>query len=289
MIDAGNDRNWPQTLMNQLNAFRQGSLVELPPFAYHALPQFAIWQATKLATDDGSPAVLVEIDPADWPPFGIVTSQSCDIDEEGRNTKPWVRIAPVYQLDASDRRLGAVKQWKVNYLAPITTKGSTWVADLRIEVPVEKSWLVSKVPQAAFLNDDEFRLFGRFCGYNRARPGLATQIYTGVLQPLESHLRQLQSEKPDVYSDLMEQLEHLFLEVFDDPLNPFWVKLIFVSRSPLREEVTADLDAWSGRESERQRLDFVVMPSNYRQLDSLSYVEARGWYKQDLARFSGSS
>lgn len=119
MIDGGNDpSSWPPTVVGQLAQFRQGSLISRPPFAYHASSTNPLWKASRLAAGDEDP-VLVELDLPDRPPYGIITTQSCDIDEEGKNRKPWVQIAPVYELPPTDGNLGNIRNWKFAYLGAV--------------------------------------------------------------------------------------------------------------------------------------------------------------------------
>lgn len=56
--------------------------------------------------------------------LSIITTQSCDVDEAGDSPKkPWVQVAPGYELSNTDDRLALIRRWRVSYLAPVTALG----------------------------------------------------------------------------------------------------------------------------------------------------------------------
>ena len=288
MIDGGNDQPWPAAVAGQLAQFRQGSIVGRPPFAYHASATNPLWVASRLA-GPGEDPLLVELDSSDRTPYGIITSQSCDVDEEGRNRKPWVQIAPVYELAAGHVDLGNIRSWRFAYLAPVTALGPTWVADLRIEFPVEKSWLVRQLPQPGFNSPGEFDRFARFCGDFRSRPGLATSVYELLLAPLRRTLVQLASSAADVQATFVQQVQHLFLDVRGDRLQPETVQLIFVSAAAFDGGVVEHLEAWWESTYAAGGLPFILLPNRYLAFDEVRFAESRTWFEQDLARLATES
>jgi len=290
VIDRGNDQPWPEAVAGKLAAYRQGSLVVSPPFAYHASTLHPIWAASRLIQPGPNPLELIELDPDNRPPFGIVTTQSCDIDEEGRNKKPWVQVAPVYEIPADDPNLGNVRAWKTHHLAPVIGLGPTWVADLRIELPIEKSWLVLQPPRDGFTTAEEFQKFGDHCGRYRSRQGVGTSIYDLLLTPLEDHLRSLRSSHPQLSAAFTDDVEHLYLAIAGDHLAPRAVQLIFVSPAPLAAELIAQLDTWwESAFGGIQTTPFSVLSNRYLSFDEIRFTELRTWVEQDLARLNASS
>lgn len=289
MIDAGNDRPWPDDVASRLPAFRQGSLVASPPFGYHAGTAHPLWVASRLVGPSDEPLVLVELVSEDRPPYGIITTQSCDIDEEGRNRKPWVQLAPVYKLPAADQQLGIIRSWRVHHLAPVSALGPTWVADLRIEFPVEKSWLALQTPTPGFREQREYDRFSEFCGNYRSRQALATRIYEQVLTPFEEGLKALRRDHPDLCAAFIEQVQHLFLDIDGDALDPTAIQLIFVSPDPLSAELVERLDIWWEATFGGAATTFAVLPNRYLRFDQVAFAESRHWREQDLARLSASS
>src|SRR5919197_3269430 len=101
MIDRGlpNEADeWPDQVLERLAEWEQGDLVARPPLFYFADPSRAIWIVTREYTESSEgPEVIFAPDEMS-PPYGVITTQTCDIGEEGRArpVKPWVQVAPVY-------------------------------------------------------------------------------------------------------------------------------------------------------------------------------------------------
>ncbi len=290
MIDEGILQPWPDAVVERLAQYRQGSLVERPPFAYHASGMYPLWVASRLAAEDPEDELLlVELDIADGPPYGIITTQSCDVDEEGKNRKPWVQLAPVYELPSENPSLGNVRAWKYAYLAPVTALGPTWVVDLRIELPVEKSWLVRQPPRPGFTTPEEFDRFARFLGGHRTRLQLATAVHERLLKPLGASLVVLAKEEPGVHEAFGTEVKHLFIDVRGDPLLPEAIQLIFVGERSVNETVVGWLEAWWERVYSRSDLPFTLLPNRYLAFDDVRFAEQRTWLEPELARLASES
>jgi hypothetical protein len=290
VIDGGLHLPWPPEVTSKLATFRQGSLIQSPPFAYHASTLHPIWAASRLAATGSDSLMLVELDPADCPPYGIITTQCCDIDEAGpRPRKPWVQVAPVYEVPPDDPSLGNVRRWRVHHLAPVTALGPCWVADLRIEFPIEKSWIAQQVPIHGFNSPDEFAEFSKHCGNYRTRPALANSVYDEVLTPLEKALQELRKNNNAAYSAFVSSVEHIYVDIADDPLEPRVVQVIFVSPEKLARELVDQLDGWWTETFGGRALPFQVLSNRYLTFDEVHFREQRKWVEQDVARLSGSS
>lgn len=189
MIDAGLVDAWDPAVIEATARFDQGDLVDRPPFFYAGRPASGVWRTTRdmaVESEDGD-VLVIEVDPHDGPPYGVLTSQGCDIADTAR--KPWVQIAPVYpiaELADGERRLADIRRHAVPHLVllePPSLDG-TWVADLRIETPVEKSWLVDREPIAGFSTEDDRRQFGRRLAGRLERPALLDAVHEVVVRPL---------------------------------------------------------------------------------------------------------
>lgn len=193
MIDNGLLVDCDPGIASAVAKFDQGDIVERPPFFYAAVPSRGVWSTTTLLVDEVSDGeeVVIEVDPEDRPPYGVITSQGCDILDIGR--KPWVQVAPVFDaadILADERRLADVRRDAVPHLAlldPPRLEG-VWVADLRLEMPIEKSWLAGRTPIAGFADDEGRRHFAQRLAGRLERPALPDEIHETVVRPLRRWL-----------------------------------------------------------------------------------------------------
>ena len=149
MIDAHIGQPWPSEVVDTVARFQQGHLVERPPFFYAAAGKYGVWSFTKDNADPALSSELLEIDPDDCPPYGLITTQTCDLNEQSpRPKQPWFSVVPVYRADdlPNQSLRGLIRQDRVIYLAllhPPDMPDAEWVADLRIEIPTREelaSW-----------------------------------------------------------------------------------------------------------------------------------------------------
>lgn len=255
-----------------------------PQLASTILP---VWAASKLADEQGTD-VMVELEPEDRPPFGIITTQSCDVDEGGSNKKPWIQVAPVYELADGDQRIEIIQQWQVHYLVPIPGLGGRWVGDLRIEMPIEKSWLVGRDHQQAYGNQHDFDKFGEHVATYRGRMAMATSVYDLVLTPLEGFLAALRNTRLDLYTSFHQRVTDAFRELAGDALEPTAVATIFISDTNWPGDLVEALDAWWEEQLADIAQPFVVTGNRYLLSKDVMLSDLRNWIPQDLARIAGS-
>ncbi len=279
-IDADSLTDWPEQA-NELEKFRQGSLIDHPPFAYHANSLVPLWGVT---SRDPEPAAdsLIEVGHDDRPPFGMIVTQSCDIYGKGSNRKPWVQVVPAYRLPDADVRWGQARDWKIRYMVPIASLGDRWIADLRIEIPIEKSWLLGREPTGAV--EDALQLEEHLRNY-RGRFALADSIHDFLLTPLGEWMRNLHV---DHSAEFAASVSDAFLAVGGDALmNPTVVQLILVCRTPLSEALSQSLDNWwdgLGADRPWELLANRLVGGD----DSIPLSEQRAWYSLDLAAVADS-
>ena len=280
-IDEDNIQEWPAEVA-QLENYRQGSLIERPPFAYHANSQLPLWGLTQRDPEPSADAML-EMRPEDRPPYGMIITQSCDIYGTGSKKKPWVQVVPVYRLPDNDTRWGRAREWKVSYMVPIQSLGQRWVADLRIEMPVEKSYLIGKAP--AGLLEDSARLEEHLRN-QRGRIALADSIHERLLTPLSEWLRNLQDSELGV--EFGARVTAAFVAVGGDVLmNPTVVQLIFLCSEPLSEQLVGSVQEWWDGLGDNQPWE--LLDNRYVAGDEdIPLSEQLSWYRLDLAALSES-
>ncbi len=247
MIDKGVPPrdSWPNGLLSKLREWEQGDVVANPPLFYFADPSIAIWEATRAYAESSSgPEVILPPDEV-LPPYGIVTTQTCDIAEEesSRPVRPWVQIAPIYPVTTWKRKkLEGGKGPRYWLLVPDLHEDGVWVADLRIEVPVEKSWLAGQTRVKGFENETEKRIVGRRLAWLRGRPAFSQEL-NEIQQALFDFLDRMESAELDTHETLLDQLEEVVVQV-DSYLAPTSVQLVFLTNVPLADDCRRWLSEW---------------------------------------------
>jgi hypothetical protein len=183
VIDGGIHRPWPPEVVAAVDPFQIGHLIVRPPFFYAADARWGVWDLTRLVPEDDrvDGIEVLELDPDDAPPYGVITAQTCDVAEAGvpQPAQPWVQVAPVYEWPdgVPPERL---------YLAPLTAPElHGFVADLRIEVPLEKSALVGRTPIDGFATEEDRIAFATRVGRRRSRAALADVFHDVVFDTMQ--------------------------------------------------------------------------------------------------------
>lgn len=246
MIDNSIEQPWPQDVLDAVARFKQGDLVERPPFVYSATPRHGIWKPSK-DPESESEAETIELDSRDSPPFGLITTQTCDLAEEGTPKQPWFQVAPVYRVGEMDEgRRAMLRRGRINHLVELTGNAlpeGIWVADLRIEFPIEKSWLVGKVPLPSFDDEADYSRLSEHLSRRRKRPALATILIDYVVKPLKRWLERLVRTARG--RRILESVAELRLAVAGSLLDPDGAALVVISESePLEQEVQNAWDGW---------------------------------------------
>jgi hypothetical protein len=183
--------DWDPKVVEAVGRFAQGDLVERPPFFYAATPSYAVWETTVLLADEVAEGedVVVELDPEERPPYGVLTTQGCDIADVTR--KPWVQVAPVFGATVvAEDRLPNVRRGAVPHLVLLEppSLAGLWLADLRIEFPIEKSWLADREPISGFSSDEERLEFAQRLAGRLERPDLSDEVHDLIVRPLRRFL-----------------------------------------------------------------------------------------------------
>lgn len=283
--------NWPAGVLDSINTFAQGDVIDNPPLFYFADPSRPVWARTSAYSRDSEGPEVVECGQETRPRYGVITTQTCDIGEEDaeRPVRPWVQLSPVYErsdLDGGVRSL--LRRGKgPRYLLHLPAlPDGFWVADLRIEVPVEKGWLAGRSRVDGFASEDGQRQVGERVGLLRRRPAFARSFVRAVQRPLVDSLRHLKSAQRELY-DEMEGAIYEVAVALDSHLDPTTARLTLLLDEPLSQDA---LDWW-GEWWDRTVLDaadlgFTVQGLDFRASDSITVREYRDLVALPLARIS---
>ena len=193
MIDERLPDPWPEDVLLAVRRFRQGYLVLDPPFFYARSEAHQVWRLT-VEPDDAAPdESIVDLGADERPRYGLITTQTCDLYEEGRPRQPWFSIAPVYDYESSlrDGQLGQLDRGQMVHLVHVTAAwlpAGVWVADLRLEIPVEKGWLVGREPSDGFATPKEYNTLAARLASRRGRPAISPLLTSCLTQPLRDWL-----------------------------------------------------------------------------------------------------
>jgi hypothetical protein len=147
---------WPDGVLEGLRRFVQGDLVAAPPLAYLTDPSAPIWEESRRFAADiaesGDPPEpdVIHFPPAAAPPYGMITTQTCDLVEEETEVPlwPWVQLVPVYDMHSTlnSGEMGLLRKgrWRRSLLHVPALNPGFFVADFRLSFPVEKGWLVAQ-------------------------------------------------------------------------------------------------------------------------------------------------
>lgn len=270
MLEAGLPGDWPEEASRAARPFLQGHLIEGPPIFYAANLEHAIWSLSHAVAQITPTAewadALVDIAAEQRPPFGIITTQTCDITEEDRRPRqPWLHVAPVFRFDEGDAVLDR------DYIVPLDPPdlgGSVWAGDLRLELPLEKSVLVGRDPIEAFRDEDGYIAFGNLLARRRGRPALAS-VFHEVLNVTSRQLKEEGGGRRGQARQVRKQVYKLMLAIQDGTrLAPRAARLHVV----LQGDVTPEIEDWFGEWWDRARL---VADEAGLQLLPVDYIDAR--------------
>lgn len=275
MIGQNIVRPWPEEVKATLASFKQGDLVKSPPFFYYANPRHALWQ---LSCDEENPEPgLVEVEEEDRPIYGLITSQTCDLNEQRPEPQqPWIKIAPVYNLEGvlDGGRVGQVTQHRIGHLVKLTgpaLPSGLWVADLRVEFPVEKGWLVGREPIAGFGDEAGFFMLARRLARRSDRPALANSVSDGVVNHLRAKLNKMNRAKQ---TRLLDDIREFRLSITGDRLAPTTARLMVITHNVMSMDIKEWFDEWWQEAThECNVLGLVLMGNRYETMDSLSAAE----------------
>ncbi len=245
MIDPGLPGSWPIEVLRALDKFQQGHLVERPPFFYVARPMFGIWRFTRDVGDRGVLEDLLQIEPEDGPPYGLITSQTCDINEE-KPKQPWIQVCPAYRVDTvlKSGRQGHLRRGRLLHMMALDAQDlpeGLCVADFRIEFPVEKSWLVGHTPIEAFSDENGYLRLADRLAKLRGRPAFAPVVSNRIINNLRDSINKLSNMRQREMADSVREFR---LQVDGNRLLPASARLIVIFSDGVSREKREAVESW---------------------------------------------
>lgn len=294
-IDGGLDVPWPEAVLAAVDSLRQGDLVRSPPFVYYAHGAHPLYGLTRewAASRGSGPGSVAANEPSARPPFGVITTHTCDLVEEARPDKPrrpkrpWVQVAPVYFLRANAGDARAIREGRrYDYLVWMSALGEhdngVWVADLRISVPVEKGWLVGRDHRAGFVDPDGASSLSSRIARLATRPAYPLPLNDRVLHPLADRLQLLCNEFPAA-----DGIDKVCLELGYRRDDPEFVRLIFIGEAPIPGPVQrALLTWWTTTFADDQPEGLLVVEPEFTTYDALTVQRFRRFDSFDISRLS---
>lgn len=239
---------WRPEVLQAAAQFTCGDVVENPPYFYFADPRHAVMAMTEKYNDSASAGPEI-IDASDMaPPFGVITSQTCDLREIDFDppSKAFISVSPVF--DATEvlsrdiqsllRKGRQIQSW-LHLPALSQYRQGVWVADFRLEVPIEKSWLVGRQPISAFASEVDARRVPRAVYEIRSRPAWSDDVVESVQQTLDEALRDVKQDDRILYRSLLTQIAEVGARA-DSMLEPQWVQVAAFSEG----DVDANVAEW---------------------------------------------
>lgn len=278
MIDTHISHPWPTKVLEAVARFKQGDLVERPPFFYAGSSRYGVWALTKHTGTPDLPSEVFELDPDQGPPYGLITTQTCDLYEQrSKPRQPWFMVAPVYDAryllhPSQDTQLRKGMFGHLVLLDPPGLPTGLWVADLRIEIPLEKSWLVGREPIAAFPTERGYLELARRLARRRERPALANVLSNEVVSSLRGEFSRLKADGLAVL-DAIREIRLLISQ--GDRMAPSAAQVLVITHSnPPPDMVKVVLDAWWDEAHERcARQGLHLIGNRYTSLDAMTAAE----------------
>ena len=171
------------------------------------------------------------------PEMGVITSQTCDLNEEGEPLQPWFQMSPLHKLPVSCTGK-TLPGFMYRIETPVGETGE-WAIDLRVEVPVEKTVLVGRPFRSAFRTEaDEIR-FADALGRRRDRAALATSITSTVGHTLRERRRKKDSFKKVLRNEVFKAMLNVEEGTRSDPTS---VRVHVIYDTPVQTENGAEAE-----------------------------------------------
>jgi hypothetical protein len=295
-IDGGLDQDWPEGVHDAVESLRQGDLVESPPFFYYADGGYPVFSLTRdwAAATGSAPGAVSAADVAFRPPYGVITTHTCDLVEEARPGKPrqprrpWVQVSPVYfrRCETPGEARAIREGRRFDYLVWMSTLGEqdhgVWVADLRISVPVEKGWFVDRTHRFGFSDGDHAAGLASRIAKLATRPAYPLTLNDRVLRPLDDRLQQLCDEFPAA-----DGIDEVSLDLGYQRDDPEYVQIVFIGEQTIPAEVQEALMTWWATTfADDQPVGLVILEPEFATYDTVDVRRYKRLVPFDISRLS---
>jgi hypothetical protein len=247
LLDDGLPKDWPDGVREASRILRQGDVLDLRPLFYLVDSRRPVWLLSRAlaekqaAAGDGFGLSVAELDPESRvaPAFAILTSQTCDIGEQAEIWEfPWVQVAPVYQIH--DAQL-LQRDYFVRLTGP-DFQLAAYVADLRLELPVEKGVLVGVNIFPGFETENDAIDFAETLGRRRQRAAVASVVNTHIRETMSAKV----NAKRPAWRKIRDQVHKIMLAIENDGTraDPRVVRVFVVSADPVDTDTRQWFDEW---------------------------------------------
>jgi hypothetical protein len=222
--------------------FEQGHLLLNPFTVYVARPDVVAsnWAKDFAFSDPAATLAVGGIAPGPEPPFFIILDQTCDVQ---KTNIPFLHVSPVYN-GAKYYEVGSIQRVRdrraFGYLYALTASNLedlltdvqreeqarssapgewAWLADLRIQVPLDKGVLLDREVIAGFASREDQLALGRELGNRADRPALPTVATDYVIPALVRAVREAE--------ELLRGVQ--FRLIADSISNPSWLELVLIT------------------------------------------------------------
>jgi len=243
-LDALRVDAWPPAVRTATANFRQGSLLKDIPFVIIGDSENATTHLTQKA-----PGSLVRsVRPRLRPPYAVITSQTCDVDEAGEPGNPFVQCAPVVNrlelLNPGDDKAIKNGGWAdLVYLTKQPEPDGFWVVDLRYISSIEKGLLVGQPARDGFTTESDRLVFADRLARRVGRAAFSGPVQECVVTSLNNWIAKNWGRHSQKGRATFTGVEELCLRVEGDRLHPTSVQVVVFQETPLGGDEKA---AWSG-------------------------------------------
>ena len=192
-VIPGQSRPWPSDVAIALDAWRQGHILDGVPLMSIGQKNAGdpLWAAASPVVEIEGVPILAELIPQLY--RAMVVSQGCDL---VKPTFPLATCVPVYDATQilSDQQQSAAKAGRTWHLVHLTAPWSTdgcWVADLRMEIPIDKGVLAAQTPTEAFVDEVGYAKLAERLAAVRQRPAVPEPCLDHVVKPLNEGLARI--------------------------------------------------------------------------------------------------
>lgn len=230
-------RSWSVDEASALDRWRQGHVLQGVPAVSIGHPHAApVWSTSQRAESAGIP-LLVESPVSDR--RALVVSQGCDL---VKITFPWATVVPVYNASTTvpASQAGQIRtgqMWHLVHLTAGWAADGLWVADLRLEMPIDKTVLVAAgEPIEGFADETGYARLAERLAAARQRPAVPQPCIDHIVRPLQA----LMAQRREQGVDPLDGVREVRLQP-DDPTTPTVVTLFVLGVTGR----TPDVDEWS--------------------------------------------
>lgn len=228
---------WPKAHYESLRGLRQGFIVHSPPFAYARGEGDHFWSPPEEAIDTLESAVALKA--GFEPKYGVITTQTCDIVDHAQK-RPWIQVCPVFRLENPEVKTIERGWHKSFWHVPGVPDEGYWVADLRVEIPVEKNWIAARAADLVdgFPDHESRRNFANALARKVARPAIPDDVIDRLAKPLVEAIRALKKSDKQLYDEIQRYVDHFCLYLEPNDISPSKVTLVAITEEPEEGEGT---------------------------------------------------